>query len=70
MKLTRLKLLRLRRGLTCAEVARKLGYQRTYLSAIENGSVRAGEALRKTLAHFFACGEHELFDESGYARPE
>ncbi|WP_041458826.1 helix-turn-helix domain-containing protein [Ammonifex degensii] len=63
MALTRIKIYRVRKGLTCTELAGRLGCSRAYLSVVENGTVRAGKAFRSRLAEALGCEER-----GGFAR--
>ncbi len=71
---SRFRRLRVRRGLSLAQVARATGVSVGYLSALERGQMHASVATLRRLARFYKSSIMSLFDTKGEAqhlvRPE
>lgn len=66
----RLKELRESRRVTQAELARRLGVDRSYVSRIEHGQRLPGLTMLAQLARYFGCRLEELviMDADGHSR--
>ena len=53
-----IKIMRIRKGVTQSELAKKLGISQTHMSNLEHGSVNLKVLLR--LSHYFSCGVDAL----------
>lgn len=60
MKLSKLKLLRLKRGLKGKEVAAALGISPGYLSGLENGSQVLSGSIVSRLAAYYGCSVKDV----------
>src|SRR5207302_1310502 len=61
----RFRRLRLRRGLSLAQVARSTGVSIGFLSALERGQMRASVATLRRIARFYRTNILSLFDAAG-----
>lgn len=61
----RLRLARTSRGMSLAEVAKKIGISVGFLSAIERSSMNASVATLRNLAKFYELNILDFFDQSG-----
>ena len=63
--MTKLKILRLVKGITQGELARNVGISRPWLSSIECGWSRPSEAVAERIAQALGVEERWLFEKVG-----
>jgi len=61
MKNLRLKQIRLKKGITQGELAKKIGYTQAYISKIENGYIKPNPYIRFRIARALGSKVSEIF---------
>jgi transcriptional regulator with XRE-family HTH domain len=68
MKNLRLRKARLRKGITQAKLAGKIGYTQAYISKIESGSIKPNPYIRARIAKALGTKVSEIFPKIKRAR--
>ena len=55
-----IKIMRIRKGVTQSELAKKLGISQTHMSNLEHGRVSVNLKVLLRLSHYFSCGVDAL----------
>jgi transcriptional regulator with XRE-family HTH domain len=55
-----IKIMRIRKGVTKSELAKKLGISQTHMSNLEHGRVSVNLKVLLRLSHYFSCGVDAL----------
>ncbi len=57
-----IKIMRIRKGVTQSELAKKLGISQTHMSNLEHGRVSVNLKVLLRLSHYFSCGVDALLN--------
>ena len=63
MTITKIKIIRLQRGLRQWDIAKEIGVSESYLSKIENGKVKPNELLMKSIAKLLKVPVEEIINK-------
>ena len=62
VRATRLKVVRMEKGVTQRQLAKDLGLSQNYIPALEAGTRKPGADIRGRLIKYFGCNFQELFE--------